>query len=264
MKALQWRYNHYRLFHPGRRVFFLLAQSNLNHPLTISVSPLMQSFPPPQQHFWEPVSWLSSFWKGPNFFFFFSHMTTFTEVLKNCHIRPPLPPTLSTLPFTSLPLNGHFHLKDAWCLSNGMLEMVLSLSPVVEMDIEWRAAIETPFTIFHWCVSGWENEAAFPLANTHFCQQTKWNITCMLQEGMSLSSNCKTAPYFTHKDLRDLSLGNFYRLSSQVSSVHAIHTVFQYCSNCTFVPTPEFSEYHIPLLSVIFNSYFYFIKVKQT
>lgn len=61
--------------------------------------------------------------------FFSDHVTTFLQVLKHFYIRPPLSPTLSTLSFTSLPLDGHFHLKDAWCLSDGVLEMVLSLSP---------------------------------------------------------------------------------------------------------------------------------------
>lgn len=61
--------------------------------------------------------------------FFSDHVTTFSQVLKCFYIRPPLSPTPSTLYFTFLPLNGHFHLKDAWCLSDSMWEMVLSLSP---------------------------------------------------------------------------------------------------------------------------------------
>lgn len=83
---------------------------------------------PPTSLFWELVSWLSRCSKRTKHFFSY-HVTTFLQVLKHFYIRPPLSPTLSTLSFTSLPLDGHFHLKDAWCLSDGVLEMVLSLSP---------------------------------------------------------------------------------------------------------------------------------------
>lgn len=95
---------------------------------------------------------------------FFSpyHPTTFSQVLKRFYIRPPLSPTLS-LPFLSplYPVNGHFHLKDAWCLSDDMLEKVLSLSPsggngfwVVGCDRNSLCCLsERP-------VSGWENSTA--------------------------------------------------------------------------------------------------------
>lgn len=52
------------------------------------------------------------------------HVTTFSQVLKHFYIRSHLSPPS----FSSLPPSGHF-LKGAWCLSDGALEMALSLSP---------------------------------------------------------------------------------------------------------------------------------------
>lgn len=132
------------------------------------------------------VCWLSRCSKKRTKHFFPNHATTFSQVLKRSYIRPPLSPTLSTLSSTSLPLNGHFHLKDAWCLSDGVLEMVLSLSPSGGNGF-WVAGCDrnTLCRLSERRESGWENEAQLPLANVHLCQQPKWNITSMERERLS-------------------------------------------------------------------------------
>lgn len=141
---------------------------------------------------------------GPNIYFFLSyHVTTPSQALKHFHIRPPLPPSLSTRSLTSLPLNGHFHLKDAWCLSDGVLEMVLSLSPS-DGNGFWVAGCNrnTPYRLSERWESGWESKAQLPLANAHLCQPLKWNITSVV-EGERLSPYwcLKMAPVFFVVDI---------------------------------------------------------------
>lgn len=119
---------HYRVFHPSRGVFFLLAQSDLNYPSTISLASQAITFPP-KQPFWELVSWLK---KGQTFLF----PTTWPLSLKSWssfYIRPPLSPTLSQL-FT--PSMDIFILRtlDVW--ATVCWKRYLHCPPVVEMDFE--------------------------------------------------------------------------------------------------------------------------------
>lgn len=192
-------------------------------------SPLKPSFYPPQKPFWELVSWLSRCSKRTKHFFPY-HVTTFSDVLKHFYIRPPLSPTLSTLSFTSLPLNGHFHLKDAWCLSDGMLEMVLSLSPSGGNGF-WVAVCNrnTLFRLSERRESGWENEAQLPLANAHLCQQPKWNITSMLErEWLSPNWCVEMAPEFL--SCRSLATG-----WTAAACTKSCLTEHQHCSNPTLL-----------------------------
>lgn len=108
--------------------FFLLAQSDLNYPSTISLTSQAITFPP-KQPFWELVSWLK---KGQTFLF----PTTWPLSLKSWssfYIRPPLSPTLSQL-FT--PSMDIFILRtlDVW--ATVCWKRYLHCPPVVEMDFE--------------------------------------------------------------------------------------------------------------------------------
>lgn len=160
---------HYRVFHPSRGVFFLLAQSDLNYPSTISLASQAITFPP-KQPFWELISWLK---KGQTFLF----PTTWPLSLKSWssfYIRPPLSPTLSQL-FT--PSMDIFILRtlDVW--ATVCWKRYLHCPPVVEMDFEWWVAIETAFAVFQRDARVGGKTLQLPLANAHLCQKPKWDIT---------------------------------------------------------------------------------------
>lgn len=84
--------------------------------------------PHPQQNFRELVSLLSRCSKRTKHFFPSTRPLSLKSWSASTLDHLSL---LLSLPFLSplYPLNGHFHLKDAWCLSDGVLEKVLSLSP---------------------------------------------------------------------------------------------------------------------------------------
>ncbi len=153
-------------------------------------SPLKPSCPPQTAFLRAGILALLQLKKDQTFFPY--HVTTFSQVLKRFYIRPPLSPTLSTRSFTSLPLNGHFHLKDAWSLSDGVLEMVLSLSPSGGNGF-WVAGCNrnTLFRLSQRRESGWENGPQLPLANVHLCQQPKWNFTSVWRERVTVTGVSK-------------------------------------------------------------------------
>lgn len=140
MKALQWCWDHYGLFHPGRGVFFLLAQSDLNHPPTISPASqaIISSPPSPHQNSVSKSLYLGSLTaeKGPTFFSPRprDHFLSSPEALRHETTSLPLLP----LPFLSplYPSMDIFILRmlDVW--ATAWWKWYFHCSPVVEMDFE--------------------------------------------------------------------------------------------------------------------------------
>ena len=145
-------------FHPSRGVVFRSAQSDPSYPSAISlasqaiISPSPQVFPR-ASIFGEsgPVvgkkkkKWLGSFWA--------------VRELTHFYIRPPLSLSLPVPSFhlftTSLDV-FILRMLDAWTVA--CQKSHFHCPPMVKMDFEWWAAIETGFAIFRRVLRvGWEN-----------------------------------------------------------------------------------------------------------